>query len=333
MSANIFLATTSSGLSRAVPDGAGSWKVETTLLGTQVACLAAGPRSVYAGLRSGGLLRSDDLGRSWQPAGLENIPLRALAVSPHNPDVLYAGAKPVGLYVSRDAGASWDELPALRRARRWYWFSPAEFPFSPYVQALAVSPKDPDSILAGIEAGAVLHSLDGGRTWSPHRKGALRDCHTLTFHNAHGAWVYEAGGSGAGISFSTDGGRTWLQPKQGLPPLYGWAVAADSGSPEVYYFSASTAFPSKGVPQAHIDGDARAHIYRKRGEAPWERLAGGLPQPLDYMAYALLTDPDEPGALYAGLSSGDVWCSADHGDRWERLPFSLGGIHRTLIRI
>lgn len=53
---------------------------------------------------------------------------------------------------------------------------------------------------AGIELGAVVRSEDGGRTWSGHRHGALRDCHSLTFHHSHAQWVYEAGGTGGGAA-------------------------------------------------------------------------------------------------------------------------------------
>jgi len=49
--------------------------------------------------------------------------------------------------------------------------------------------------------------------------------------------------------------------------------------------------------------------------------------------YALLTDPDAPGHLYAGLSNGNVWHSADYGDAWQKLPFNLKGIHRTMIAL
>ena len=69
------------------------------------------------------------------------------------------------------------------------------------------------------------------------------------------------------------------------------------------------------------------------GGAPWERLGGGLPQPLDYMAYALVTDPGAAGHLYAGLASGHVWHSADYGDSWQRLPFQFDGIQRAMIII
>ncbi|HVL23404.1 MAG TPA: hypothetical protein VM450_04920 [Thermomicrobiales bacterium] len=51
------------------------------------------------------------------------------------------------------------------------------------------------------------------------------------------------------------------------------------------------------------------------------------------MPYGLITDPDAPGHLYAGLANGAVWQSTDHGDHWVRLPFSLGRIDRTIIAL
>jgi hypothetical protein len=202
------------------------------------------------------------------------------------------------------------------------------------VQALAVSPQDPDILMAGIELGGVLRSADGGRTWSRHRRGAIRDCHSLKFHSTNGKWVYEGGGSG--MAFSRDSGVTWEKPKDGLGTKYGWMVAADPEKPEVYYLSASV-MPSllrrEWEPPAHQDGDARTHIYRAVNGSPWIKLDGGLPQPLDYMAYALVTDPSATGHLYAGLANGDVWHSGDYGDTWTQLPLNLGSIHRTMIML
>jgi hypothetical protein len=51
------------------------------------------------------------------------------------------------------------------------------------------------------------------------------------------------------------------------------------------------------------------------------------------MPYALLTDPEAPGHLYAGLSDGDIWHTADYGDSWQQLPLNLGGIHRFMIML
>ncbi|MEP7357558.1 MAG: hypothetical protein ABI847_09995 [Anaerolineales bacterium] len=330
----ILLAATGHGLARAAPVE-GVWAVAQLLPDQPVTCLSADalhPGVVYAGTQGGGVCRSDDAGATWRPAGLAGQIIKAIAASPTEPGVVYAGTKPALVFVSRDGGSSWAELESFRRVRAFWWFSPAEPPFSAYVQAIALSPHDPRVIVVGIEAGAVLGSADGGQTWQGHRPGALRDCHSLAFHAQDGRWVYEAGGTGAGVAYSRDAGHTWRQPRAGLDRHYGWAVAADPAQPEIWYASLSpTSAGWPPVPAAHVDGHANAFIFRSAGGAAWEKLGGGLPQPLGHMAYALLTDPAAPGHLYAGLSSGDVWHSTDHGDHWVQLPFNLGGIRRTLI--
>jgi photosystem II stability/assembly factor-like uncharacterized protein len=330
MSVNTFLATTGHGLARATAGSNDEWQLEFLLTEQDVRCLAADllhPEIIYAGTQGNGVLSSNDRGKTWRPAGLAGQIVKALGISRAQPGTVYAGTKPALLFVSRDDGASWTELPSFRRIPgRRFWFSPAEKPFSAYVQAIGLSPTDPHTIVVGIEAGAVVRSTDGGQSWTGQRRGALRDCHSLTFHATHGNWVYEGGGTGAGVSVSRDAGATWTQPKQGLDRHYGWAVAADPANPEVWYASVAP-----GPLKAHSEHNAQAAIVRSMGGTGWQPLAGGLPQPLNHMPYALLTDPSAPGDVYAGLSNGEVWHSTDHGDTWHQLPLSLGSIHRTLI--
>jgi hypothetical protein len=338
MNAKTFIATTGHGLARAWRGPGTDWTVEFALTGQDVRCLAADPLApnvAYAGTQGNGVLRSDDRGVTWQPAGLAGKIVKALAVSPHEPGMLYAGTKPALMFVTHDGGGTWAELDGFRRIPwRRMWFSPAEPPFTAYVQAIALSPAEPNVIVVGVEAGAVVRSTDGGETWSGHRKGALRDCHSLAFHATNGDWAYEAGGSGTGAAVSRDAGHSWRQPRAGLDRHYGWAVAADPKRPEVWYVSASPSFSlSSSSPPAHVDGRANAYIFRAAAGAAWQKLGGGLPQPLDHMAYALLTDPAAPGHVYAGMGNGDVWHSADHGETWRRLPFSLGSIRRSLIML
>ena len=336
MNAKTFLATTGNGLARATSNTNGNWQVEFLLEDQDVRCLASDPLSpgvVYAGTQGNGVLRSSDNGKTWHPAGLAGMVVKSVAPSPIEQGKVYAGTKPACIFVSSDSGEDWQEIDSFThiRSRRW-WFSPAEPPFSAYVQGIALSPSDPNVIVAGIEAGAVVRSEDGGKTWSDHRKGALRDCHSITFHATDGDYVYEGGGSGAGGAFSRDGGRTWQQPREGLDRHYGWASAADPTQPEIWYVSTSSGFSfPEFAPAAHIDGKANAYIYRASEDGIWKKLNGGLPQPLDYMAYSLITDPEAPGHIYAGMSNGEVWHSDDHGDSWQQLPFNLKGIHRTLI--
>jgi hypothetical protein len=327
-----FIATTGQGVARAA-NANGRWHVEQLLAGQVIRCLAADPTQAgvaYAGTDQDGVLRSADGGHTWQSAGLAGMAIRALAVSQAAPGRVYAGTKPPGLHFSDDGGINWQALPNLRRRQAFWWFSPAEgSPFTPFVQGIALAANDPGRLVVGIELGAVLRSVDGGESWEGHRPGSLRDCHSLAVHAAEPRWVYEAGGSGAGVAFSHDGGHTWKQPRHGLDRHYGWAVAVDPELPEVWYASLS-----RSAFRAHSGGDAQAGLYRWAGTAAdWQRLGGGLPEPLHAMPYALLTDPAAPGHLYAGLSSGQVWFSADYGDAWQMLPFNLGGIHRSLIRL
>ena len=323
MRANVFIATTGNGLARASCAADDRWSVEFLLADRDVRCLASDPldpEAVYAGTQGGGVLRSDDRGETWRPAGLDGRIVNSLAVSRSEPGVVYAGTKPARLFVSRDGGARWRELDGFRRIPvRRMWGSIT------YVKAIALSPTDPNVINVGIEGVATVRSADGGKSWTGHLEGALRDCHTLVSHATNGDWVYEAGGTGGGAAFSRDAGRTWTRRRTGLDRHYGWACAADPARPEVWYVSVSP-----GPWKAHSGNNARAAIFRSAGEG-WRRLAGGLPQPLDHMPYALLTDPGSPGDVYAGLSNGKVWHSADHGESWRRLPFDLKAIKRQLI--
>jgi hypothetical protein len=338
VNATVFIASSSKGragrgMSRAERNPAGEWRTQVVADAYDVRCLARHPvdaGTVYAGTEGDGVLRSTDAGATWQPLGLPGRTVKSLAVHPQRPEILYAGTNPARFFVSRDGGGSWHESPGFRRIPgRWWWFSPAERPWTAYVQAISVSPGNPDVILAGMEFGAVVRSDDGGTTWSGHRRGALRDCHSMTFHHTNGAWAYEGGaGWRAGGAVSRDGGQTWSQPRQGLERSYGWSCAADPAQPEVWYLAAST-----GPGDAHSPGHANAHIYRATPGAAWLKLAGGLPDPLDHLPASLLTDPSAPGHLYAGLTNGDVWFSSNHGDEWREIPVDLQGIWYQLVML
>jgi hypothetical protein len=332
----VLMATTGRGVEIAEPGSNGDWTTRTSLDGVPVTCLVAHPTvsgRVYAGTRDRGVLRSDDRGSSWRAAGMKGYTVMSLAVTRAAADVVYAGCRPASVFVSHDGGERWLELEAFRRVRRWYWLSPAEPPdWRAYVLGLAASPTDPEVVVAGVEAGAVVRSTDGGRSWSPHLRAADRDCHDLTFHATDGNWVYQAGGGGPAVS--RDGGARWTHPLDGMSGRYSMSVAADSQRPEVWFVAAGpmSAFPAfwKG-PRFHVEGDARAAIYRSSGGAAWERLGGGLPQPLAYPPYGLATDPDAPGHVYVGLSNGVVYHSRDHGDSWRELPVRFSAVRRRLI--
>jgi photosystem II stability/assembly factor-like uncharacterized protein len=327
--ARAILACYSKGLERAEEAPDGSWVVRKLLADLEVTCLAADPSNsnvVYAGTKQNGVYRSEDRGLSWSPAGMKGQVVKSLAVNPHDPEILYAGSKPALLFRSGDSGSTWEELDGFRKIpNRWWWFSPAEPPDRrPYVIAIAPSPSDKDTLLAGVEFGAVVRSTDGGQSWSRHLRGSLRDCHSLKYHHVNGDWAYEAGGSGGGASASKDGGVIWEKAGRGLTASYGIVCAADPVKPEVWYVCVGKS------PFNAFGDDPDVYLYRSSGGAGWEPI-GWSSHPLNETPTTLVTIPGKTGELYAGLKNGEVCHTLDYGDSWQRLPFKLEGIWHSML--
>jgi photosystem II stability/assembly factor-like uncharacterized protein len=272
-------------------------------------CLALDPHdpdTLYAGLRAGGVRRTNDGGRNWVDCALPEPGVFSLAVSAAD-GAVYAGTEPSRLFRSDDRGESWRELDGLLELpSRPTWSFPPR-PWTSHVRWIAPNPHDADLILVGIELGGLMRSTDGGATWQDHRPGAQRDVHSLAWHPRVRGRAYEAGGGGA--AFSEDAGETWQPTDDGRDRNYTWSVAVDPDDPDLWYVSAST-----GPFAAHGGGDPQARIFRRRRGEPWRPLGGGLPEPLPAMPYALVAGD---GRLFAGLGDGQIWESDDHGDSWR----------------
>jgi hypothetical protein len=53
---------------------------------------------------------------------------------------------------------------------------------------------------------------------------------------------------------------------------------------------------------------------------------------IDFMPYAIISGP-APGQVLAGLASGEMWESHDHGDNWTKLDLRMPSIERCLVRL
>ena len=291
--------------------GQGCWTAGLALDGSGARCLALDPRepaTLYAGSAEQGLFKSGDAGRSWQSLGLPHNAVFSIAVSPVD-GALYAGCEPSMIFKSRDGWESWHELSGLRSLPSAPTWSFPPRPWTSHVRWLAPSPHDAGVLLAGIELGGVMRSADGGESWADQRPGAQLDVHALAWHPTAEGRAYEAGGGGA--AWSRDGGESWEAADRGRDRHYTWALAVDPFDPDRWYVSASP-----GPQYAHRPGQARGRLYRWQGDGPWQLLAGGLPQPLENMIYALAT---VPGFVFAGLINGEIYMSDDLGDAWSRL--------------
>ena len=290
----------------------GRWHASRSPAGRGMQCIAAdrrNPAVLYAGSRGEGVWRSASGGRDWTRLEFPEPDVFALAVSPAD-GAVYAGTEPSKLFVSRDQGKSWRELTALQciPSRPTWSFPPR--PWTSHVRAIAPNPHDAQLLLVGIELGGIMRSEDGGETWRDHPPGAQKDVHALAWHPTVRDRAYEAGGGGA--AWSRDGGLTWQPADNGRDRHYTWALAVDPADPDCWYVSANP-----GARLAHQDEErAEAHIYRWRGDGPWEALAGGLPEPVYSFPYALLMNSN---LLFAGLGDGRIYSSEDRGDHWSQL--------------
>ena len=306
MTAWTLLAATRAGVVRAAEES-GAWKAELVRSLERCTGVAAAGGSAFAGARSGGVARSRDGGRKWEPAGLDGLAVTAVAASE---EVVLAGTEPTAVYRSDDGGETWAELDAFRRIRsRRLWFFPGAPPFKAYVSGIAIAG---GAYVVGIEAGAVVRSTDGGRTWEDHRPGALRDCHDLAA--GPGSRVYEAGGNGGGFAWSSDAGAAWERAPLEKGRTYAVAVATDGE--RVYAASAPSPF------KAHGQKPAEARVYRRDG-ARWTPLTS---EPLAETPYGLAAP--EPDVLFVGLRNGEIWRSADAGETFESLCRAPAGIRR-----
>jgi photosystem II stability/assembly factor-like uncharacterized protein len=248
----------------------------------------------------------------WHELDFPEPDVFSLAVSPAD-GTAYAGCEPSQLFRSADGGETWEELAALRQIPSAPTWSFPPRPWTSHVRWIAPSPHDAGLLLVGIELGGLMRSEDGGATWEDHRPGAQPDVHSLSWHPSVPGRAYEAGGGGA--AWSKDGGATWQPADEGRDRDYTWAVAVDPTDPDCWYVSAST-----GPFAAHDpDRPSEAFVYRWREDGPWQALDGGLQQPLDAMAYALLYRED---GLYLGLADGTLLKSSDGGDTWETVPLT-----------
>ncbi|HSK16086.1 MAG TPA: hypothetical protein VK915_07945 [Gaiellaceae bacterium] len=281
-------------------------EVTTLLERPGLHAVAAGSGRIAAGCRGSGVWESEDGGETWRDAELPAPDVFSVAYGPDG--ALWAGSEPSALHVRR-VGGPWRELTALTELPSAPTWSFPPRPWTSHVRWIAPSPHDAGLVLVGIELGGLMRTTDGGETWADHAPGAQRDVHALAWHPAEPGRAYESAGGGA--AWSRDGGETWEPADEGRDRHYTWGLAVDPADPERWYVSAA-----HGPFQAHGEGPARAALYRRDGEAPWEELDLGLPRPLESMPYALLA---HDGGLVAGLRDGRLLESGDAGDSWRPL--------------
>ena len=308
-----------------------------------VAGVPSQPSAFYMGAVDGGVWKSDDYGRTWNPI-FDDQPTQsigAIAVAPSNPDIVYLACgeglqRPDlsvgdGIYKSTDAGKTWKHL-GLRDGQQ--------------IPALAIDPRNPDKLFAAVlghpygpnpERG-IFRSTDGGDTWE---KVLSKDQNTggsdveidpsnpdvvyaSLWQSRLGPWEDNNGfaGTNGGLFKSTDGGNTWRKLTKGLPDdLVQINVAIAPSQTNRLYATLSTTTPA-----AYASDKGLGFFRSDDGGENWTRITDD-PRPAMKIGGGDLpmarVDPKNPDIVYS--ASLVTVRSTDGGKTWESIRGAPGG--------
>jgi photosystem II stability/assembly factor-like uncharacterized protein len=295
------------------------FEAHEALTGRDLQCLASDPRHpsrIYCGTFGDGLWASDDGGASWRPVrALTARQVTAVAVSPTESQngfgVVYAGTEPSAVFWSGDGGSTWHECPALAKLPSAPAWSFPPRPETHHVRWIGLDAVLPGRLFVAIEAGALVRSVDGGRTWIDRVPDGPYDTHTLLTHTLAPGHLYSAAGDG--YFESDDAGASWRQPHRGLEHRYLWSLAVDPRDPEVVVASAAHSALS-----AHSARAAESYVYRRAKGDDWELLRDGLPASKGTTISVVSASVAEAGVFYLVNNRG-VYRSNDRGVSWHAL--------------
>lgn len=263
-------------------------------------------------------------GGEWQvPEGLAaDVAVQAITPDPKNPDRVYVGTRK-GLFRSDDLGASWTKLPAPEGVQYW---------------SVLIDPANPQRIFCGTSPVGVVHSEDGGQTWSEsdcdHGEryqmsfGSSRMM-KLAFHPTDPNILYGVAEVN-GFYVSEDGGTSWRRANTAIAGLSqqphlknreltdddtegmydGHAVTTTPARPEAAFYVCRM-----GVFETDDRGDTMRDLEVKRF-APFNYTRDVRVSPVDpktlYACFSI-SSRSEAGALYRSPDLGETWVEADPG--------------------
>ncbi len=302
---------------------ASTWTIDEHLGGRSPECVAVGLRSpaqMYCGTARAGLFRSRDSGRNWEPvgAGIDHPMVTAVDMAHAEQaagfGIVYAGTEPSAVFRSDNGGDSWVDLAGLRALPSADTWSFPPRPHTHHVRWIEADVSVADRVFVAIEAGALVRTLDGGRSWRDRVRGGPYDTHTALTHRLAPGRIYSAAGDG--YFESTDAGDSWRSPEDGLKHLYLVGVAVDPADPDTVIVSSTD-----GPGSAYGPRRAEAYVYRKTGLNRWEQAMSGLPEAKGTTVSRFATHAGEPGVIYAGNNRG-LFRSDDAGRSWKALDLA-----------
>jgi photosystem II stability/assembly factor-like uncharacterized protein len=249
-----------------------------------------------------------------------------------NPDHVYAGVEDAALFVSRDGGKSWSELSGLRKHDTGPKWQPGAGGMC--LHTILLDPSNPKRISVAISAAGAFRTDDGGDSWKPINRGLhsqyIPDPTAEVGHCVHRVAMHPSRPNTLfmqkhwDVMRSDNAGDSWTEVSGNLPTDFGFPIDVHAHQPETIYV-----VPIKSDSE-HYPPSGRLRVYRSRtGGNEWQALTKGLPQRNCYVNVlrdAMSIDSLEPCGVYFGTTGGQVYASADAGDRWKPIVRDLPAV-------
>ena len=298
----------------------------------------------YIGVNNGGVWKTNDFGRTWQPI-FDDQPTGSIgdvAVAPSNPNTVYVASgeglqRPDlstgdGMYKSLDAGKTWTHIGLSEGLQ---------------IGGICVDPVNENRVFAAVlghpygpnKERGVYRTTNGGKNWEQvlyidENTGAVQvtidpnDPNIVfadMFAGRLAPWENgEWSGPKSGLYKSTDGGTTWKQLKTGLPTTdegldrIGFCIAPSDHNR--MYATVSAKEKSGGLYRSDDGGES------------WTKMSGDMrlwDRGTDFAEVKV--DPKNADIVYD--ANVVVWKSVDGGKTWNGWKGAPGGddYHRLWI--
>jgi photosystem II stability/assembly factor-like uncharacterized protein len=282
------------------------------------------------------IFKSTDLGKSWKrarssPRFGENKQKLAVKriwnIQPDGHGKVYAGAEPAALFVSDDDSDTWEEFEALNYHETREKWNPGNGGLC--LHTIVIHPRNRKKIRVGISAVGVIGSDDGGDKWRflnkkiragflPNKYPEYGQCvHKIDLNPSKPDTLYLQ--NHGGVYKSEDFGEKWTEISKGLPSDFGFPIGVSPTDPETAYvvpLIGMGRFPKKGKFQVWMTRD---------GGKRWTARDKGLPDQAYFgvLRESMALDGEEPGGVYCGTTTGQVYYTRNEGESWEKMVDKL----------
>ncbi|MBM2802740.1 MAG: uncharacterized protein HW419_633 [Deltaproteobacteria bacterium] len=249
-----------------------------------------------------------------------------------DPDIVYAGVEDAALFRSTDGGQNWQELSGLRGHGSGPAWAPGAGGMC--LHTILFDPSNPNRIFIAISSAGAFRTDDAGKTWRPINHGLhslyipnptaeVGHCvHRIAMHRSRPEVLYMQ--KHWDVMRSDDAGDSWHEISGNLPTDFGFVIDVHAHEPDTIYV-----VPIKSDSE-HFPPDGKLRVYRSRtGGNEWEALTKGLPQSdcyVNVLRDAMAVDTLDKCGVYFGTTGGQVYVSANGGDRWAPIVRDLPAV-------